>query len=110
MSSILQRLDKYAEQAREPLPGYAAWLEEQDRGFWLGQLRKAALQHYATLPTCPGCGSCETCALSEALAYTADPANGTAGLEAGEIAAALLAAQPRPRVVVVVPAAEKKRR
>ena len=67
MSIVTDRLDKHC----DALPGYAAWLEEQDRGFWLARVRAAALKHYATLPVCSGCGSCETCSLSEALCYTA---------------------------------------
>ena len=56
----------------ETLPGYGAWLAEQDRDFWLGQLRAAALKHFRTLTcTCGGTGACEHCALDEALAYTA---------------------------------------
>lgn len=65
--SVLHRLDKHVQH----LPGYQAWLEEQDRAYWLGVLRAAALRHFGTLPDCPGCGSCPTCQLAEALAYTA---------------------------------------
>src|SRR5687768_6781857 len=64
--SETERLDRFV----SALPGYAAWLAEQDRDYWLAQLRKAALKHYATLPDCPGCGGCETCQLAETLAYT----------------------------------------
>ena len=55
----------------EELPGYGAWLDEQDRTYWIGILRTAAEAHFATLAcTCGEAGRCEHCRLSEALAYT----------------------------------------
>ena len=57
----------------EELPGYGAWLDEQDRTYWIGILRTAAEAHYATLAcTCGETGRCEHCQLSEALVYTED--------------------------------------
>lgn len=64
----VQRLEAHVNH----LPGYSAWLEEQDRNFWLEQLRNAAQKHLDTLTCCcHETGACEHCCLCEALAYTA---------------------------------------